>query len=462
MKSITGKYLIEYLVFFVSLCCATQAFAAFRGQSIEMEHDYILRYNKPAEKWTEALPVGNGRLGGMVFGAVETEHIQLNEDSFWSGDKVDRNNPESLVNLPRIRKLLFEGKHTEAFELADSVMIGIPRRLHAYQPLGDLYLRFAGHREFSGYHRDLDLEKALVKIKYKIGDALFTREVFSSAVDQVIVVRITSDRPGRISFDASLTSPQPDTKTLSVGRETLRLFGQQGKRYAIQPENALWDGKGMKFEGRLRVSAEGGTVSSSGDQIHVRESDAVTLYFAAATSFRNSDDINGDPLAITEKHLEKIGRKNFSLIRDDHIADYQKLFHRVALDLGKTSASELPTGQRLKTVLTTNDPQLVALLFQFGRYLLISSSRPGTLPANLQGIWNDQLYPEWGSKWTLNINVEMNYWPAEVTNLTEIHQPLFDLIKVVRESGRSTAKVMYGSRGFVAHHNSDIWGMPLL
>ncbi len=449
--------LIDLIIIVVSFC-GVQAFAAHRGQTVATEHENILRYDQPAGKWTEALPVGNGRLGGMVFGTVETEHIQLNEDSFWSGDKVDRNNPKSLENLPSIRKLLFEGKHTEAFELADSAMIGIPRRLHAYQPFGDLYLRFTGHREVSGYHRELDLEKALVKIRYKIGDTQFTREVFSSAVDQVIVVRLTSDHPGRISFDASLTSPQPDTKTVSAGREILRLFGQQGKRYALQTENALWDGKGMKFEGRLRVSAEGGTVYSSGDQVHVRESDAATLFFAAATSFRNRNDISGDPQAVTENYIEKIGRKNFSRIRDDHIADYQKFFNRVALNLGTTPAAELPTGQRLKTVLTENDPQLVALLFQFGRYLLISSSRPGTLPANLQGIWNDQLYPEWGSKWTLNINVEMNYWPAEVTNLAEIHRPLFDLIKVVRESGRRTAEVMYGSRGFVAHHNTDIWG----
>ncbi len=458
MKKLIKIFVIEYCIIITGICANAGVLSTFPFQTDDIDRSNILWYQQPAGIWTEALPVGNGRLGGMIYGSVQTEHIQLNEDTFWSGDYVDRNNPKSLENLPKIRSLLFEGKHKDAFELADSSMIGIPRQLHSYQPLGDLYIQFHGHHSFTEYHRELDLNRAIVKIRYKIDGVTFTREIFSSAVDQVIVIRLTSDEPGKISFDASLTSPQPDTETQSVENNVLRLFGQQGKRLALQPENAIWDGKGMKFEGRLHITTEDGSKYSSKNQIHVRNANTVTLIFAAATSFKNRNDIKGDPQALTKKYIDDVKEKSSENLQEDHVSDYQNLFHRVTINLGETAKIEQPTDNRIKSALEEDDPQLVALLFQFGRYLLISSSRPGTLPANLQGIWNDQLYPEWGSKWTLNINAEMNYWPIEVTNLKECHLPLFDLINVIRETGRRTAKIMYGSRGFVAHHNTDIWG----
>lgn len=422
-----------------------------------------LWYSRPAEEWTEALPIGNGRLGAMVFGEVTTERLQLNEDTLWSGAPHDYTVPGAVDHLPKVRRLIFTGKVKEAKELMGKFMMGSPAKLHAYQPLGDLYLHFQEHDDVGNYRRQLDLDQAIACVRYRIGDARFTREIFSSHPDQVIVIRLTCDKPGRISFDASMTSPHPDTKTRPIGRDTLRLIGRLGQRK--KPEkvgrggrwSAEWNGRGMKFEGRLRVTIDGGSISATKDELQVRNASSATLLLAAATSFKNYKDISGNPQTLVRKYIADVAGKSFDRLRRDHIADYQRLFCRVKLDLGSTGAMNRPTDERIKTFDEADDPQLAALYFQFGRYLLIASSRPGCQPANLQGIWNENLWPPWGSKWTLNINAEMNYWPAEVCNLAECHQPLFDLIDDLRETGSHTANVHYNYRGFVTHHNTDLW-----
>lgn len=408
----------------------------------------VLWYRQPAATWNEALPIGNGRLGAMVFGGVQTEHIQLNEDTIWAGEKRDRNNPEGARNLAEVRRLLFAGKPKEAEELAERTIISIPKRLPPYQPLGDLFLRFDGQSQPQDYRRELDLDSAIVRATYRIGDAHFTREVFSSAVDQVIVVRLTSDKPGRLSFSTTL-SREKDSATHTEGSNRVVIEGEaiaHGERQQFEPK------VGVKFRGVLQVIPEGGRLHSNSTELALEGADSATLVFAAATSIKHED------LKIAcEKNLSSATRP-YSQIRSAHIADHQRFFNRVRLRLG-TALPDASTDERLKSIQRgASDPALEALYFQFGRYLLIGSSRPGTMAANLQGIWNDQLEPSWESKYTININTEMNYWPAEVTNLSELHEPLFDLIDNAREDGRRNAKNLYGARGFMIHHNTDLWG----
>jgi len=444
--------------------CSPDGRLPHRQQALETHNEnLVLWYGRGAQQWTEALPIGNGRLGAMVFGGLKTERLQLNEDTLWSGAPHDYTVDGAAEYLPRVRQLTFEGKADQAQELMGQHMMGDPIKLHAYQPLADLYLAFPDHDDVAEYRRELDLNRAVASVRYRVGDTSFTREVFSSHPDQVIVLHLTGSKPGRISFDASISSPQPDTVTRSVKSDTLQLTGRLGRRK--RPEqvgrggtwSADFDGAGMKFEARLRIIADGGSVSVSGDKLRVRNADAVTLLLAAATSFRNYEDISGEPAVLVEKYIADASRKSYRQLRTDHINDYQRLFNRVQLDLGRGEKVNLPTDERINTFSNGQDPQLVALYFQFVRYLLISSSRPGTQPANLQGIWNKDLWPAWSSKWTLNINAEMNYWPAEVCNLSECHQPLFDLIQDLSATGGRTAKVHYNCRGFVAHHNTDIW-----
>jgi alpha-L-fucosidase 2 len=408
----------------------------------------VLWYRQAAANWNEALPIGNGRLGAMVFGGVGSERIQLNEDSIWAGEKRDRNNPEGARNLAEVRRLLFAGKVREAEQLADKTMIAVPKRMPPYQPLGDLLLRFSGQSQISEYIRELDIDSGLARVSFKSGDARFTREVFSSAVDQVIVIRLTSDRPGSLSFAATLTREQ-DSKTRTTGTNRVVIEGEaitHGDRHPLERQ------VGVKFQGVLQVLPEGGHVRPEGNEVIVDGANAATLVLAAATNFRHKD-----PAAKCEQDLVA-AKKTYEQIRAAHIADHQRLFRRMAFRLGAPTP-DLPTDERLKRVQTgQTDLALEALYFQFGRYLLMASSRPGTMAANLQGIWNDQLQPSWDSKYTININTEMNYWPAEVCNLSELHEPLFDLIENARADGRSVAKNLYGARGFVLHHNTDAWG----
>jgi len=415
-----------------------------------------LWYRQPAKDWNEALPIGNGRLAAMIFGRVETERIQLNEETVWAGEKRDRSNPEGPKAVPEIRRLLFAGKVKEAEALADKTMIATTRRMPPYQTLGDLSLHFSGQEQASDYTRELDLDSAIARVSYVSGGARFQREIFASAVDQVIVIRLTCDKPARISFVATLTREQ-DSTTQASASDRLSIKGEAIARDEKHPQERK---VGAKFHGELKLRAEGGTTRAEGDKLICEKANSATLLFAAATNFRVVD-----PAARCADYLARAG-KSYAQLRAAHVADHQRLFHRVRLSLGgqppgskNLATIKLPTDERLQRVQQgATDLDLEALYFHFGRYLLISSSRPGTLAATLQGKWNDKLAPSWDSKYTININTEMNYWPTEVCNLSELHEPLFDLIEKTREDGRRVAKDLYGARGFVAHHNTDIWG----
>jgi alpha-L-fucosidase 2 len=409
----------------------------------------ILWYRAPAASWNEALPVGSGRLGAMVFGGITDERLQLNEDTVWAGEKRDRINPAGAKAIPEIRKLLAEGKVVEAEALADKAVIAVPRRMPPYQTLGDLLIKQTASGSVSDYRRELDLDDAVARVRYRSGDTLFTREIFASAVDDVIVIRITSQGPATIDLTATLTRIQ-DATTSVVGADMVQLDGQaiaQPPRHADEPKT------GVRFTAIARTIADGGVVRTGEGAVRVEGARGVTLFVSAATTVREPK-----PVEAIRKRLAAAALKPFSRLRADHVADYQRFFRRADLDLGGTS-SDLPTDERLARVQKgASDPGLEALYFKFGRYLLISSSRPGSLPANLQGIWNESLAPSWDSKFTININTEMNYWPAEVTNLSELHGPLFDLVDTAREDGRRVARNLYGARGFVIHHNTDLWG----
>ncbi len=411
----------------------------------------VLWYRQEAANWNEALPIGNGRLGGMVFGSPQSDHIQLNEDTVWAGEKRDRTNPEAAVNLPEVRRLLFAGMPHEAEVLADKTMISIPRRLPPYQTMGDLRIA-TNPLTVTDYRRALDLDTAVVRVTYHAGDANYTREYFSSAPDQVIVIRLTADKPHHIDIGAMLDRESPagnmiDAKTRFLGDDRIVLEGEAIARDLRHDQERP---VGVKFQTVLLITQEGGRiVPSKNGEMSIEGANSATLFLAASTSFKPRD-VEHDLLA---------ARRPYEELKARHIADYQRLFNRVKLSLGTAPAPDLPTDERLKRVAAgAQDLALIEQYFQFGRYLLISCSRPGAMAATLQGLWNDKLEPSWDSKYTININTEMNYWPAEVTNLSELHEPLFDLIDLARPDGRRIAKAIYGARGFVLHHNTDIWG----
>ncbi len=431
---------------------------------------FALWYRRPAEHWLEALPVGNGRLGAMVFGGIAREHLQLNEATLWSGAPRDWNNPRSKEILPQVRAAIFSGDYAKADNLCRKMQ---GPYIESYQSLGDLRLEFPGGEaaDSGTYERRLDLDRAVATVRYRHNDALFTREVFASHPDQVIVLRIMCDKPGRIHFSASVDSPIRH-RVKTEGADSLILHGRAPSHVnptSINPSEVIVydDGpnpEGMAFELRVRVIADGGTVSCSDGRLTVAAADAVTLLLSAGTSFNGPGKSPGhegrDPAAEALRHLEAAGNKTYASLLARHLDDHGKLFRRVELHLGETSGvGDLTTDQRLARFAAGEaDPGLTALLYQYGRYLLIASSRPGGLPANLQGIWNDSMNPPWHSGWTLNINLEMNYWPAEVANLSECHEPLLDFIQMLAVHGRKTAGVNYGAGGWVAHHNADIWG----
>jgi alpha-L-fucosidase 2 len=418
----------------------------------------VLFYRQPARAWEEALPVGNGRLGAMVFGGAPAERIQLNEDTFWSGGPYDPTNGEALQHLPQVRQLLREGRYREAQDLADEKLMGRPRHLQAYQPLADLRLALDGHEQPADYRRELDLDRAVVRVSYRIGDTTFTREVFSSAPDRSLVVRLSADRPTALRLSVALDSEHPFVSR-SLGPAGLLVSGRW-RGDLDDPDQHLelshglqarWHGEGLAFAVQLVAEAQGGRVETDEDGLRVLDAESVTLRLAAATSFAGRD-----PEAACAEALQV--RRPYEDLLARHLADHRELFRRVRLDLGSSARDALPTDERLAAVgAGASDPGLAAAYFQYGRYLLIASSRPGTQPANLQGIWNQDVNPAWGSKYTINVNTEMNYWPAEVTNLAECHEPLFDLIDELRPAGRRTARVHYGAVGFVAHHNTDLW-----
>jgi alpha-L-fucosidase 2 len=434
----------------VSVCVAV-AVASDRpiAQQKSVSAANVLWYRAPAANWNEALPIGNGRLGAMVFGGVADERLQLNEETVWAGQKLDRVNPQAAASLPEIRRLLFAGKPAEAEAIADKTIISVPRRMPPYETLGDLSLHFQIDGAASDYRRELDLDDAVTRVRYAAGGTVFTREAFATAVDQVVAVRLTADRPGAVAFTVSM-SRERDATSRVEGNHTIVLEGQAlpaSARHADEPKT------GVRFAGLTRIVPEGGHLQSDSSSISVTGANAVTVLIAAATTMKTPD-----PAAAARQMLDAAAIYSYQRLRERHVADYQRLASRAQLSLN-APAPALPTNERLARVKAgATDLALEALYFTFGRYLLISSSRPGTLPANLQGIWNDSLAPSWDSKYTININTEMNYWPAEVTGLADLHAPLFDLVDKAREDGRHVAKAIYGARGFVIHHNTDAWG----
>ncbi|HUT58169.1 MAG TPA: glycoside hydrolase family 95 protein [Phycisphaerae bacterium] len=417
---------------------------------------YILWYTRPAEEWFEALPLGNGRLGAMVFGRVPRERLLLNEETIWTGGPYDPSQEVEPGALEEIRRLIFAGEHFKAHYLFGRTMMGRPVEQMKYQPLGNLWLEFPGHEEVADYRRQLDLDSAIACTTYRVADTVFTREVFASPVDQVIAVRLTADKPGRISFAAQIVGgergdPAADDAFASevAAPDELVLRGRTASFRGIEGR--------VRYEARVKVIAEGGQVSAGKEDVSVAGADAVTLLVAAATNFVSHKDLGGDPEARVRECLGRAVAKPYAQIRNDHLAEHRRLFRRVALELETTEASALPTDERLKAHAAGRDPALAALLFQFGRYLLISSSRPGCRPANLQGIWNESLNPAWECKFTTNINLEMNYWPAEVANLAECAEPLFHMLADLVEPGSRVARRHYGARGWVLHQNTDQW-----
>ncbi|MEZ2440835.1 glycoside hydrolase N-terminal domain-containing protein [Chitinophaga sp. RCC_12] len=408
-----------------------------------------LRYDKPSGKiWEAALPVGNGRLAAMVYGNPGSELIRLNENTVWSGSPNRNDNPHALAALPEIRQLIFDGKMKEASEMAAKNIQSEKINGMCYQPVGDLELVFPGHEQYTGYTRELDLQTAVTATSYTVNGVKYTRQVFASIPDQAIIIQLTANKPGSITFNAGMKSQQK-SNVVTSGNNELVLSGISGDREGVP-------GK-VKFQSQVKFKTSGGKASANGSAISVAGADAVTIYVSVATNFVNYADISGDEVKRTTAYMSKVWPKNFAGLLKDHIAAYQHFFNRVQLDLGTTDSIKNTTDIRLRDFRNGNDPQLVALYFQFGRYLLIAASQPGGQPANLQGIWNPLMNPPWGSKYTININTEMNYWPAEETNLSEMHEPLIEMVKDLSVTGRETAKVMYGAGGWVAHHNTDLW-----
>ena len=426
-----------------------------------------LWYHQPAgTDWNAALPIGNGRLGAMDFGGVERERLQLNEDSVWEGYKRDGANSNALAALPEVRKLLFEGKNEEASDLAAKTMMGIPTRIKSYQPLGDLIMEDLNKSTNAptNYRHELDLDTGIATTTYDLGSNTYIREVFASAPDQVIAVQMTATKPKSINFNFRLTrerdaqcvnNPNEPGELILRGQIPVQYFNTKAEaRDVPDPAKAT---PGEKFAATARVQAFGGKLSGSNGVVTVTGADTVMIYIAGETDYRG-----GDPVEKCAKDLESpLAKGTYEAVRNAHIADYQKLFRRVTLDLGSagTNVENMATDERLKRVEQgMADPGLIATYFQYGRYLLMSSSRPGSLPANLQGLWNDKMNAAWNSDYHLNINIQMNYWPAEVCNLSECHLPLFDLMDTLSETGTNVAKIDYGCRGWVAHHLTDPFG----
>jgi len=434
------------------------------GETVEQPtaNPMLLWYSKPASQWVEALPIGNGRLGAMVFGGVERERLQLNEDTLWSGGPKDWNNPKAPAVLAEVRRLIAAEQYVEADKAARGMQGPFTQ---SYLPLGNLYLAFEHGDSARGvYRRELDISQALTSVRYRVGTTSYTREIFASRPDQAIVIRLTADKPGMISFTASLDS-QLRHSVVSNG-DVLELHGKAPSNvdpsYHDRDVPVQYDdNEGMTFESHLAAAATGGRAWVEGGELHVRGADEVVLRLTAATSFNGSNRSpvrdGKAPGAIAAAQLRSASGKSFVALRDAHVADHRALFDRVGLEIEQPpAAKDLPTDERI-VAQGAKDAALVSLFFQYGRYLLIASSRPGGQPANLQGIWNDQVRPPWSSNFTININTEMNYWPAETTNLAELHEPLMDFVERLSVNGHETARVNYGARGWVAHHNSDVW-----
>ena len=442
MKRLTlTVFLISYFSFLI--CAVAQ--------------QHRLWYNQPAMTWTQALPIGNGVMGGMVFGTPAVEHIQINEETIWAGQPNNVLNPNAKEALPEVRRLIFEGKYKEAQELANAKVMpnaagknmGMP-----FQPFGDLYIAMPGHADYRNYERWLDLDNAKSIVKYEVDGVKYKRETIAPlGGHEVIAIHLTASEKGKITFTANMTSPHENVLVNMDGNEAT-LLGVSSKHEGLK-------GK-VRFMGRMAVQTKGGKVNGSNGNISVVGADEATLYLAVGTNVKSYKDITGDEAAQSRERLQGAMTLGYEALKDLHEKTYHKYYDRVKLDLGEDAYANVPMNKRIEQFSVVSDSvadrHLVATYFQFGRYLLISSSQPGNMnPANLQGIWNDKMFPSWDSKYTTNINLEMNYWPSEVTNLTEMNEPLFKLIREIYEQGKETARDMYGAEGWVLHHNTDQW-----
>ena len=419
------------------------------GMTARSQQKTVLWYDSPAKYWEEALPLGNGRLGAMVYGDPVNEEIQLNEETVSAGFPYKNYNSEAKEALPAIRKLIFDGNYAEAQLMAGEKILSRNGFGMPYQTVGSLRLQFEGQENYTDYRRELDIDKALATTTYRVNNVEYKREVFTSFTDQLVIVRLTASRPGMLTFTTALTCPQEVEVSVS-GKNSISMRGTtKGDHYT---EGAI------RFAADLKLELQGGKSIAKDSVLSVSNANSAVIYIAMATNFVNYKDISADAEKRNRTYLKNAG-KNYLKALQEHIAAYQKYFRRVSLDLGHTSQADKPTDVRVKEFAVSNDPQLVSLYFQFGRYLLISCSQPGGQPANLQGIWNDKLNPAWKCRYTTNINAEMNYWPAEVTNLSEMHEPFLQMIRELYENGQEAAREMYGCRGWVLHHNTDLWRM---
>ena len=409
--------------------------------------DLKLWYQQPAKVWTEALPLGNSRLGAMVYGGVVNEQIQLNEETVWGGGPHRNDSPKAFGVLPKVRELIFAGREKEAEKvMADNFFTG--QHGMPFQTIGSLMLEFDGHADYSNYRRDLDLERAVASVRYKIGEVNYTRTIFTSLVDNALIIRIETDKPGAVNFTTRYSTPYKEYEIKKNGKSLL-LSGHGSAHEGIPGA--------IRFETRTQIKAEKGKVNVTNDCIEVKGADAAVIYVTAATNFVNYKDVSANETRRVTEFLAKAMKRPYAQALTAHEEAYQKLFGRVSLNIGPSSQEE--TSYRIKHFNERKDLGLVALMFQFGRYLLISSSQPGGQPAGLQGIWNHELLAPWDGKYTININTEMNYWPAEVTNLPEMHEPLFQMVKELSESAQGTARTLYECRGWTVHHNTDLWRM---
>ncbi len=430
----TYSKLLLLIVFVLSL---------FLVSAKEEPNKLKLWYNTAALKWTEALPIGNGSLGAMIFGGVENDRIQFNEETLWTGEPNDYSHKGAFEYLGKIRQLLFEGKQKEAEDLAMAEFMSVPLKQKTYQAFGDLNLTFPNHSGYTNYRRELDLKKALCRVSYQLNGVNYTREYLSSYPDQVIAIRLTADQKDALNFSLGFNSLH-ENRMLETYENNLTLKVQ------------VKDGA-LRGVASLKVISDG-TITVKKNQLSVSGAKTATIYLTLATNYISYKDVSGDPEQKVKQTLGRATLKKFDQILERHLEDYQKLFNRFDIEFTESVRVKFPTNKRIiEFSKNPDDPQLLALYIQYGRYLLISSSRPGTQPANLQGIWNDQLAPAWDSKWTVNINTEMNYWPAELTNLSECQEPLYNLIADCAETGRIVAKEHYDATGWVLHHNTDIW-----
>lgn len=410
----------------------------------EQNENLKLWYEQPASVWVEALPVGNGRLGAMIYGGAAKDHIQFNEETLWTGSPHDYSNEGASLYLGRIRELIWKGEQKEAEKLALEKFMSVPLHQEKYQPFGDLWLEFKEHDSITDYRRELDISNAICRTTYMTGGKKFTREYFASYPANLIVINLSSDTRRSLNFDLSMTALHEDFKVTSGGNNTLTL--------GVKVKNGVLYGTSV-----VRVLLKGGKIIPGEGRLRIENADKATILLSAATNFVSPSDVSGNPDELCMRHLEAAKRKTYKILKREHEADYRKYFDRFSIDLGTSGKENLPTDRRINEIPVEMDNSLAALYVQYGRYLLLSSSREGTYPANLQGIWNDRLNPPWESKYTVNINTEMNYWPSEVLNIAECHEALFRMIGEVVPAGTKVAKNHYNAPGWVLHHNTDIW-----